>query len=421
MAQVRSLVELAEAGIDDQWLMDAAHWRSRPIPTGQEAEALRVFHRAESAFAASRAVATVAVSEAAESLDYDGRHFVDCEVAIALHTTPRAGARQVARARQLLTELPMTFARLADGRISEFHAIKLSDLPCTTAAVELLTACEEEIWRLADPKDLAAGQLAILARRVMCRRDPHAFDRSHAEARRDADVSMTPDPTVGMAWISAYLPAADAATVMTAVSKWALSARRGGDERPMAELRAEGLRVVAERYLTGEAGSAPTSHGRPVEIQIAASLETIMGTCDAPGEVPGVGPVPAEEIRGLMNDARHRLITYDGDTGQLLDYGRTTYRAPAMLAGAVCATYQTSVGPGSATAAGDSDLDHQTPADDGGPTSYRDLVPLDRHWHRAKTHARFSYTRDPTTNRITWTTPLGQQATVDPYDWRLGP
>jgi hypothetical protein len=58
-------------------------------------------------------------------------------------------------------------------------------------------------------------------------------------------------------------------------------------------LRAEALRLLAERHLLGSGGPAPTAHGRPVEIQVAASLETVLGRSDAPGEIPGVGPASA--------------------------------------------------------------------------------------------------------------------------------
>jgi hypothetical protein len=111
----------------------------------------------------------------------------------------------------------------------------------------------------------------------------------------------------------------------------------------------------------------------------------------------------------------------------MLDYGRRVYRPPAPLAGAVTAAYQTSVRPGSSRPARDTDLDldldldHTIPHGRGGPTSYLNRAPLDRRWHGAKTHGRYRYTRDPTTDRIIWTTPLGQQTTIDPYEWRLGP
>ena len=58
---------------------------------------------------------------------------------------------------------------------------------------------------------------------------------------------------------------------------------------PLGGLRTEALRVFAENYLSGPAtGTVPTSHGRPVEIHIAATPAALAGLTDTPAEVPGV-------------------------------------------------------------------------------------------------------------------------------------
>lgn len=56
-----------------------------------------------------------------------------------------------------------------------------------------------------------------------------------------------------------------------------------------------------------------------------------------------------------------------------------------------------------------------------GTTSEDNLIPLSRRWHRAKTLGGYRYDVDAATGEITWTTPLGQQASTSPYDYRLGP
>lgn len=131
--------------------------------------------------------------------------------------------------------------------------------------------------------------------------------------------------------------------------------------------------------------------------------------------------MPADAVRDLVRDAAVRLLVHDDDTGRLLDYGRRTYRAPAPLAATVCATYPTSAGPAATTPAEGCDLDHGDPWDTGGTTAVGNLIPLDRHTHRAKTRGALRYTRDPATGRITWTTALGHTATTHPFDYRLGP
>jgi hypothetical protein len=54
------------------------------------------------------------------------------------------------------------------------------------------------------------------------------------------------------------------------------------------------------------------------------------------------------------------------------------------------------------------------------PTDPANLAPFDRRWHNAKTHAGMTVTRNPT-GTLTWTTPLGQATTIEPWDYRLGP
>lgn len=193
---------------------------------------------------------------------------------------------------------------------------------------------------------------------------------------------------------------------------------------PSASCGPDALRLWADRYLTGDgptgATGRPTAHGRPVEIHLTAPVETVLELSDVTGELPGCGPVPASVIRELARDAALRLLTID-EFGRLVDYGRTTYRAPADLAAVVKARYPLSAAPGCDTTAIRVDLDHQTPYGDGGPTDETNIVPLTRRWHRAKTLGDFRYAIDPTTGDARWVTPLGQQATKSPYDYRLGP
>jgi len=407
MTQVRPLSELVDARVDEEWLHEVVAWRSRSIPVADQPLALKCFARAERAFTASRLITAVAVAEETVELAELGRGgFGPYEVAVALNVTAGAATGQVQRGNALLTRFPLTLARLADGRISEYHVIRLLELARSLADEDLLARCERLIWRHADPRRLTPGQLAALARRILATVDPHAFDRTHEQERRYADVTVRHDLGSGMAWLSAYLPTLDAAMVMTMVDTAANAAKAAGDPRPLGQLRAEALRHAAEAHLTGattatsltadgthstdptadgstaapaeerprrEAGRTATRRARrPVELQVAVSYETVIGASDAPGEIPGAGPVPAQAIRDLLADARVRLITYDRDTGRMLDYGRKTYRAPALLAGAVTALYQTSIGPGSTTPAANSDLDHTNPYPTGS-TSYLNL------------------------------------------------
>ncbi len=396
----------------------------------QAALRLKIFARAEAATSGDRIRETAALEtlmRAETPAALTSETTAQWEVAVGLHMSPRTAPNHVGVACSIVRDLPLTLQRLRDGRISAYHALRLADLPVDHASAAVLSTCEAEVWQRADGKDLTAPELARLARRVMTRSDPTVFAAVHTAARRRMDVSMRAEEMTGMAWLSAYLPVLDAAGVMTAIQAHAATCKTAGDPRPIEELRVDALRVWAEDHLAAGTASdstddrRPRSHGRPVEVHVAVSLDSLQGLAEYPGEIPGFGPVPAQEIRQLARDAATRLLVHDATTGRLLDYGRTTYRAPADLAATVCATWATSAGPGATTAATRCDLDHHTEWDNGGHTNPDNLIPLDRHTHRARTQRAINYNHDPTTGHLTWTTRLGQQTTTEPFDYRLGP
>jgi hypothetical protein len=229
-------------------------------------------------------------------------------------------------------------------------------------------------------------------------------------------VDCQPDDDA-MAWLTARMPLVDAMVVKAAVDAYATSRKAGGDGRPIGVLRAEALRVFADRYLTGD--DAPTSHGRPIEVHLAATPAALAGLAETPAEIPSVGPVPIEVVRDIARDARMRVLTVDPDNGRLLDYGRTTYRVPSALAAHVVARDVRSVAPHSTVPARRADIDHLEPFPVG-PTSEPNLAAFDRRWHRAKTHGDVS-ARRRSDGGVDWTSPLGQRAVTRPYDYRLGP
>jgi hypothetical protein len=65
-------------------------------------------------------------------------------------------------------------------------------------------------------------------------------------------------------------------------------------------------------------------------------------------------------------------------------------------------------------------MDHNVPHAEGGTTDPDNTTPLDRRWHRAKTHAGWIYAKNQH-GSVEWTSPLGQSVRVEPHDYRLGP
>jgi hypothetical protein len=148
----------------------------------------------------------------------------------------------------------------------------------------------------------------------------------------------------------------------------------------------------------------------------------MLGLANHPAEIPGYGMVPADAALHLLADGSPiRRLVVDERDGHLLDYGTTTYVVPPALAEHLIALHQTSAAPHSAVPAEGCDYDHNVPfGPHGGTTDPHNVTPLDRRWHRAKTHAGWTYLKN-NDGTVDWTSPLGQRLRTDPHDYRLGP
>ena len=120
------------------------------------------------------------------------------------------------------------------------------------------------------------------------------------------------------------------------------------------------------------AGSEDPGGGRPpgrrapgiriptVRVDVTVALSTLMGLDELPGEVAGLGPVPAEQARALAAGGLWRRLVTDPLTGAVLDVGRRRYRPPAGLAEHVMARDGSCVAPGCCVPSHRCDLDHTT-------------------------------------------------------------
>ena len=70
------------------------------------------------------------------------------------------------------------------------------------------------------------------------------------------------------------------------------------------------------------------------EIAVVIDLATLVGMDDTPGQVPGMGPVPASVARELAADRRWRAWLTDSRSAgsQIVATSPGTYRPPAALA-----------------------------------------------------------------------------------------
>ena len=150
-------------------------------------------------------------------------------------------------------------------------------------------------------------------------------------------------------------------------------------------------------------------------MQLTVPAATVFGLDDEPGELGGLGPVPASMARRLAADAAAgawRKVTVDPATGTVIDVGRTPYTPSAALADLVRARDRTCRFPGCRQPARRCDLDHVVPWPDG-PTTAANLAALCRHHHRLKHQTQWTVRAGPD-GGLTWTSPTGHSYDTSP-------
>jgi hypothetical protein len=379
---------------------------------------LAMNQKAQSWWAARQYRATVAMA----GISDNGRSFdeVDTgahELVVALRVPLGDAQTRVYRARRLATHLPGTQALFDSGELTERHVITMIAHTGHLSAEECAQVEDRVLPRAVE---LPVAEFARRVRRAVARINPRKQAERHQAEAAKSQVTFEPDDDA-MSWITARMPVLDGLIVKKAVDHYALAAKKAGDPRPIGVLRAEALRVFAEAYLTGRlTATVPTHHGRPVEIGVVTTPEALLGLTDTPAEIPGVGPVPIDLVRAMIRDAKARWLTISADDGRLLDRNPKTWRIPPAVHALADAAYVTSVGPHSTVPAERCDGEHLIRHPDG-PTDITNIAPMDRGWHRPKTHTPGMTVKRRPDGRIVWTTPLGQTVIVEPYDHRLGP
>ena len=264
---------------------------------------LDALERVKSAAAAAQVVIAAAFSDSVEAVDdapADGRRrppramSIGAEVALATRTSPYQGEQRVLLSRRLRDDLPGVHATLGRGEISEDKAF----------AVAREVAHLDPAQRARVDGDLAvtAGGLASLGdeklrqavRRSCLAIASDAETRRHRRARADRHVT-TRQLDDGTGRVTAVVAAEHLAAVRTALDEAAASARADGDERIAGQVRSDTL----VQRITGHDTATPT----PVRVNLVISAESLLGESTEPGQVPGVGWLPAALCTDLVRRA----------------------------------------------------------------------------------------------------------------------
>ncbi|MCF4122881.1 HNH endonuclease [Antribacter sp. KLBMP9083] len=367
------------------------------------------------AFAAARQAAAAGELAARRAWSTEREHLGD-ELAAAIGHSANVGQTLVARG-EALAELPEVRDALTAGDV----CARKTDVLAFTGAFPTV-----EDRRAATARVLAGAPrlgLRSLRRRMLA--EAAAVSTEAAEVNRKAaaeqrHVRLEPVEN-GMAYLTAYLPAPDAAAVWSAIDDAGTAIHRTPDEtRTLGQARADALVALA----TGR--SVPAGHDtdtgtalRVVEVRpqvrVTVSAATLLGLDNAPGDLTGYGPVTAEAARTLAQDGTWQRLLTDPVTGVLIDWSTTTYTPGKVLRRAVEARDGTCTFPMCDRPAERGDLDHITPFNHHHPSDHTpgqtradNLHALCRRHHRAKTHGRWRPERDPATGTTTWTSPTGR-------------
>ncbi|MEE6287833.1 DUF222 domain-containing protein [Georgenia sp. MJ173] len=300
---------------------------------------------------------------------------VSAEIALARRLSPHRAGRELALARKIVAGMPRTLAAMRTGALSERRAGLLAAETEAMDATER-TTLDEQVCT--DPARFATWgdkRLTAEARRAAYELSPDAAAERTTKAAKDRRVTLRP-AAHGMAYLSALLPAAQALTCHSTLTRAADSAIATGDPRGRGQLMADTL----IGYVTGQFDSPAV----PVQVQLVMTDHALLNDSNDPAVLPGYGTVPAPWARDLIARALatdrptgvwlRQLFTHP-TTGQLVAMTSRARTAPAGLAtfitlrdGATCRTAWCD--------APVRHIDHVVPHARGGPTTAPNLQGL---------------------------------------------
>jgi hypothetical protein len=340
---------------------------------------------------------------------------------LTLRISYETAASRLRDASRLMNSFGNTFALLRAGEISFRHTAVLLD---ATVKLDPQIASEVEKSVLEKAPHQNPSEFRRAVRRAVAKLDPRGAEAKHRAAEDERSVRFAPDADA-MGWVNAYLAAHKAQTVWLAIQLVAdklkaddVAAGVPVEQRRTADqYRADALVLISQAVLDGadlnltttSSGKSPKGRkGRRTRVHVTVALSTLLGLDDQPGELAGYGPIPATVARTLAGDPEstwHRLV--HDELGQLIDYGRTTYRPPQDLTDFVTARDQMCRGPGCSRSSLHCELDHVQDWANGGTTSADNLGPECGRHHHLKHDCGWQLHRAPD-GTYTWTSPTGQ-------------
>jgi hypothetical protein len=416
--QVDPLQERADAVLDG--LAEAARLEAR-------AAALKV------RLAAEYADISAAMAPPAESLrDREIRRMsLTAEVAGALTVSEGAAERLLVESAALSNTLPLALEALQTGTISWQHARVMCDEtsgldPVSAAALEahFLDPDAPGAARGCPAGDLVPSRFRAKVRAWRERHHPDSIETRHAKSAADRRLEYVPDQN-GMAWLSAYLPADQAAGIWNRATATARAMQGPTESRTLTQLRvdaASGWMLTAGLGVDGVAsGSTPAGDvpSPAAQVLVTVPVFSLLGITEEPAMLDGYGPIPPSMARRLVADGGTsflRVLT-DPRDGAPLEIGRTSYRLTKPMRQWLRLRDAKCTFPNCNNHSLDNDADHILAWADGGGTGVANLgQPCPKH-HRLKHSTAWrpvGATRDAPPG---WISPSGRSYPAEYQDW----
>ncbi|MEX5631611.1 HNH endonuclease signature motif containing protein [Parafrankia sp. FMc2] len=324
------------------------------------------------------------------------------DVAIEIGVSSATAARDMTFARATVDRLPRALSALREGKID---VQRLRSLENATRPLDDALASHVEHSALAGGPRSTRRAFTDACRQIVHTLDPEgAATRQVRRAERRVRVSAGED---GIGRLTTVMPVDEAEACFRRVDRIARGITARGvdsDERTIDQIRAD---VVVD-LLTGRG-----EHAAPLacEIQVLVPVTALLGTTSTPGEIPGIGSIPAAVAREMANrpgSTWRRILT--DPRGRLVEVADRRHPSPAQ-ARHVRARDQTCRHPGCRRPAVSCDLDHTVPYAQGGPTRTCNLGPLCERHHGGRHRGGWKICQ-PRPGVFQWTTGLGHSVTV---------
>lgn len=370
--------------------------------------------------------------------------FLPVELGAMFGCTHASAALLIADALNLRHRHPRLWKLVEAGLVRAWQARKISAL---AHALTIEQADELDAVLAPALPGLAWTRAMALAEGEVARIAPELIASRAEAARRARFVRLgRQNPGPGVTSVIAHLDTADAVHVDAAVDQLARALEKLGDSDPLDARRARALGILATPALAAailsDAGelvqeplpAEPESHSTPADSahprswwrartgDLAAAFRDVdraklcppvrlfvhVSACDLKAgagvaRTEGHGPVLLDRLATFLGGCAVRVTqVIDTRDSEAVD----AYEIPDRIREQVHQAQPFDITPWGRSLGRSCDLDHTWPWGAGGPTSARNLGPVGRTAHRARTHGGYRLTQ-PVPGTWVWRTPLG--------------